>query len=272
MSEANNSSTQARPVDRSAGAPLSVFTITLNEAENIGRLLDSVRDIAAELLVVDCGSTDQTTTIARSMGARVIEHPWQGYSRQKQFALEQCSNEWCLCLDADEAVTPDMAAAIPGLLAAEDVAAYRFGRKDIFAGAIPPDALHKQGGTRLLRKSRCRFETTRTVHEKVIVNGETRKVDVFFLHYGYDDIAKLSEKNNRYSSLKAAEKAARNRRPSLLRLLFAGPVKFLQIYLVQRNCLWGWRGFTRAVAIAYYGFLIEAKRFELAARIEDDDT
>lgn len=256
-------------VDRRDGnsdkLPLSVFTITLNEEANLARLLRSVRALASEILVVDCGSTDDTLNIARSAGVRVIEHPWQGYARQKQFALEKCSNDWCLCLDADEALSDQLAAALPALLQAEDVAAYRFGRKDTFAGEIAPRGLHPQGGTRLMRKSRCRFDTSRTVHEKIIVDGETRKVDLNFLHYGYDDLTTLTDKNNKYSGLKAAEKATGQPRPSLLRLVFSGPVKFFQMYVVQRNFLWGWRGFVRAVATAYYSFAVEAKRFEIMA-------
>lgn len=229
-------------------------------------MLESVRAIADEMLVVDCGSSDKTVEIAEAKGARVIEHPWQGYARQKQFAMEQCQNDWCLCLDADETLTPELAAAIPGLLQHPSVVAWRFGRKDIFAGDTAPDGLHQQGGTRLMRKSKARFDTARTVHEKMIVDGEIRLCELTFLHYGYDSIEVLSDKNNQYSTLKAREKAAKQPQPSYLRLIFSGPVKFLQFYLVQRNFMWGWRGFVRSVATAYYGFCVEAKRFEIAAR------
>lgn len=229
-------------------------------------MLDSVKLIANEMLVVDCGSTDATVEIARARGARVIVHPWQGYARQKQFALEHCRNDWCLCLDADEALSKEAVEGIPALLDNAEVAAWRFKRKDTFVGHVAPEVLHQQGGTRLMRKSRSRFDTSRTVHEKLIVEGEVRLCDLTFLHFGYDNLELLSDKNNRYSSLKAREKAARQRRPSYLRLIFSGPLKFLQYYLVQRNFLWGWKGFARSVATAYYGFSVEAKRFEIAAR------
>ncbi len=248
--------------------PLSVFVITLNEAANLARMLQSVQSFAGETVVVDSGSEDSTVAIAESFGARVISNAWPGYSRQKQFALEQCSNEWCLCLDADEEVTPAMAALIPGLLEDPEVAAWRFGRKDCFVGSAPPDGVHLRGHTRLLRKSRCRFDLTRTVHEGVIVDGRVGKVDAAFLHYGYDDFAGHNDKNNKYAGLKAAEKALAQPRPSYLRLVFAGPVKFLQSYVVHRNFLWGWRGFVQSMSIGYYGFSIEARRFEIAARLK----
>lgn len=246
--------------------PLSVFAVTLNEAANIARMLESVRSFADEMLVVDCGSKDATVPIARAIGAQVIEHPWQGYARQKQFALENCRNEWCLCLDADEAVSDELAAGIGELLKDESVAAYRLARADTFAGEMAPMSLYRHGGTRLFRKSRCRFDTSRTVHEKMIIDGEERRVELAFIHYGYGNLTGLNSKNNKYSGLKAAEKAAHGKAPSWLRLVFSGPVKFLQLYIVQRNFLWGWRGFVRSVATAYYAFCVDAKRFEIAAR------
>ncbi len=248
--------------------PLSVFTITLNEEANIGRLLSSVKDFADELLIVDSGSSDNTLKIAESFGARIISNAWPGYSQQKQFALEHCVHDWCLCLDADEEVTPELAARLPELLQDTEIAAYRFGRKDCFVGSAPPDGVHLRGHTRLLRKSRCRFDLTRTVHEGVIVDGRISRIDVAFLHYGYDDFAGHNDKNNKYSGLKAAEKAHEQPTPSYLRLIFAGPVKFLQSYVVHRNFLWGWRGFVQSMAIGYYGFSIEARRFEIAARLK----
>lgn len=251
--------------------PLSVFAVTLNEAANIARMLESVSGFAGEMLVVDCGSTDATIPIAKAIGAQIIEHPWQGYAKQKQFALERCKYDWCLCLDADEAVSDELAAGIGELLRDESVAAYRLGRTDFFAGEPAAAGIHRQGGTRLIRKSRCRFDTSRTVHEKMIIEGEERKVDLSFIHFGYGNLEALTDKNNKYSTLKAAEKAAGGKTPSLLRLVFSGPVNFLQFYIVQRNFLWGWRGFVRSVATAYYAFCVDAKRFEFAARAKRQD-
>ncbi len=246
--------------------PLSVCTITLNEEANIRRLLASVSDFAGEIVIVDSGSTDNTLRIAEEYGARIFTNQWPGYPRQKQFALDHCTHDWCLSLDADEEITQEMAARLPQLLQDTEVAAYRFGRDDCFAGGIPPAGVHARGHTRLFRKSRCRFDTSRTVHEGVIVDGTTKSVDTVFMHYGYDDLSTHNEKNNKYSSLKAKEKALKQPRPSWLRLVFSGPVKFLQSYVIHRNFLWGWRGFVQSSSTAYYSFSVEAKRFELAAR------
>ena len=87
---------------------LSLVVITKNEADRIGKLLDSA-SIADEIVVVDSGSSDGTVELCRSRGARVVHHDWQGYAAQKQFALETAQGEWVLNLDADEALSEESA-------------------------------------------------------------------------------------------------------------------------------------------------------------------
>src|SRR5215510_2269675 len=95
---------------------LSVCIITLNEEANIGRTLKSVKDIADEILLVDSGSTDATVSIAQSFGAKVFVEPWKGFARQKNSALAKTGCDWILSLDADEEVSPELAADIKALL------------------------------------------------------------------------------------------------------------------------------------------------------------
>ncbi|RYZ66912.1 MAG: glycosyltransferase family 2 protein, partial [Proteobacteria bacterium] len=85
--------------------PLTVTVITLNEERNLPRLLESLRDFAGETIIVDSGSTDQTSQIARSSGARLETHPWLGYGQQKNFAQSLAKYDWVLSIDADEALT-----------------------------------------------------------------------------------------------------------------------------------------------------------------------
>src|ERR1051326_551632 len=99
---------------------LSVCIITLNEEANIARTLRSVQDIADEIIVVDSGSTDSTTSIAQSFGAKVFVESWKGFARQKNSALEKANCEWILSLDADEEVSPELADSIKTLLRSEE--------------------------------------------------------------------------------------------------------------------------------------------------------
>ena len=87
--------------------PLSVSLISFNEEENIGRTLESVKDIASEIIVVDSHSTDKTREIAATFGAKVYEEEWKGFIGQKNSSLKKCSHEWVLCLDCDEVFTSE---------------------------------------------------------------------------------------------------------------------------------------------------------------------
>lgn len=86
--------------------PLSIFIIARQEGDRIGHTLEAVAGLAAEVIVVDSGSDDDTVAVARAHGARVLRHDWEGYGPQKRFAEEQCAQPWVLNLDADEVAPP----------------------------------------------------------------------------------------------------------------------------------------------------------------------
>src|SRR5258708_6256521 len=123
--------------------PLSLVIITRDAAHELADCLASAA-FAAETIVVDSGSRDDTAALAARLGARVIEHAWEGFGPQKNFAVAQARHDWVLCLDADERVTPELAAAIralftkrnPGAAAYAEpkAAAYKFARRNRFLG------------------------------------------------------------------------------------------------------------------------------------------
>src|SRR5579863_9111952 len=113
---------------------LSVAIVSLNEEANLGRTLEGVK-WADEIVVVDSGSTDRTGEIARAYGARVIIEPWRGYVAQKQFAIDLCTKDWILLLDADEEVTPGLGEEIRAAIADRNAATgYKLPRKNLFLG------------------------------------------------------------------------------------------------------------------------------------------
>ncbi|MFI5196474.1 MAG: glycosyltransferase family 2 protein, partial [Chitinophagales bacterium] len=91
---------------------ISIVIITLNEERNLARCLDSVKDVADEIIIVDSYSTDNTTAIARNYNAKIIEHAFMGYGEQKNFADSQAAHDWILSLDADEALSPELQKSI----------------------------------------------------------------------------------------------------------------------------------------------------------------
>src|SRR5262245_51055575 len=124
--------------------PLSVFIITLNEADRVGRAIASVKDWAAEVIVIDSGSTDGTQELCRTLGAKVIHHDWPGYGEQKRFGEEQCHESWLLNIDADEIIPEALAAEIKALFANGEppCAAYSIDMRDMLPGekTAPPFA------------------------------------------------------------------------------------------------------------------------------------
>src|SRR5260370_3516007 len=113
---------------------ISVAIVAMDEEANIGRTLASV-GWADEIVLVDSGSKDRTCEIAREHGARVIVEPWRGYVAQKQYAIELCTKDWVLLLDADEEVSPGLAEEIRGAIASPNAApGYTLRRKNLFLG------------------------------------------------------------------------------------------------------------------------------------------
>src|SRR5687767_666797 len=98
--------------DRNATrVPFSLVVITRDAGAQLHACLNSAR-FADEILIVDSGSVDHTAQVGASFGARIVTQPWLGFGPQKQFAVERAANDWVLCLDADERITPELQAAI----------------------------------------------------------------------------------------------------------------------------------------------------------------
>ena len=113
---------------------ISVAIVAMDEEANIGRTLASVR-WADEIVLVDSGSKDRTCEIARAQGAQVVIEPWRGYVAQKQYAIDRCTKDWVLLLDADEEVSPGLAEEIRAAIAdASAVNGYWLPRKNLFLG------------------------------------------------------------------------------------------------------------------------------------------
>lgn len=193
------------------GKTLSVAIITKNEEANLPRTLASVR-WADEVVVVDSGSTDGTVETARSLGAKVICEAWHGFGRQKNLAIENCSSEWVLSLDADEEVSEELAKEIRTLLeGSPDADAYFLRRRNLFLGRwIRHGGYYPDPKLRLFRKGLAWFKE-RAVHETVQFSGTTRILHGDLIHHAYPTLESYLEHMNRYSSLGAEQAVAKGK-------------------------------------------------------------
>ncbi|GAC1645906.1 MAG: glycosyltransferase family 2 protein [Acidobacteriaceae bacterium] len=181
---------------------LSVCIITHNEAANLPRTLASVR-WADELVVVDSGSTDRTCDIGREFGAHVFIEPWSGFAPQKDSALSKATSDWILSLDADEEVTPELAASIQSAIRTSPaaVAGYFLPRRNLFLHRwIKHGGFYPDPKLRLWRRGAGHFEQ-RPVHETACVAGTTATLSGDLIHHSYPTLAGYIEHMNRYSTL-----------------------------------------------------------------------
>ena len=236
---------------------LSAIVITRNEAGNIGDCLDSLA-FCDERIVVDCGSTDATVDIARNRGARVESHEWRGFGPQKNYALSLACGEWVLSLDADERVTPELAAAIKAVLAKPSADGYEFPRHSTFCGRpMRHSGWYPDYVLRLFRRGKARFDDV-IVHERVICTGSVKRLRVPLLHDPVHRLEDAISRMDRYSTASAEALVARGRRVTFFTGIGHGLFSFFRAYILHAGFLDGAEGFLLAVANAegsYYRYM-----------------
>lgn len=241
--------------------PVSVAVICKNEAHNIGRLLDSVRDFA-EIVIVDSGSTDNTLEIAHRYTDKVYSHEWLGDGPQRQIAIGYCQQNWVLNLDADEMVTEDLKQEIIEAIKNPQIKAYRVKFNDYFMSGFHSGGSKMNAKVRMFRRDSVVFQQ-KIVHASAPdVVGRTGQLKNPVMHYGDMTIENKLNKNNIYSSLMVKEKLLQDKTPSIFKLILVFPSAFIKSYFLRRNFLNGRRGFIGSMINAFYGFLKEAKMYE----------
>jgi glycosyltransferase involved in cell wall biosynthesis len=180
---------------------ISVAIVARNEAENIGRTLASVT-WANEINLVDSGSTDKTIEIAKSFGARIFHESWKGYGPQVNSAIEKCTCDWILNLDADEWLTPELALEIQTLLSGQPrYAAYMVPRLNLIFGRwMRHGGLYPDHKLRLFRRGRARLREDTEPHATPKTQEPTGKLKNHMLHRQYPTIEYYIDHMQRYST------------------------------------------------------------------------
>jgi glycosyltransferase involved in cell wall biosynthesis len=246
--------------------PLSVVIITKNESAVIERCLLSIKDVADEILVVDSGSTDNTAALAACGGAQVIFHAWEGFPKQKVFAVGLASHSWVLSLDADEELSVQAAAEIIRLKETDfgGSSGYNITRRTFFLGKVLNYGMTRtEKFLRLFNRDSARMSGGENIHEGFEVATPNRLKTGYILHNSYRSLEHYFEKFNSYTSLAARQIAVRKKRSGALGVAFKMPVSFCIAYIIRRGFLDGWPGFVAAVLHSFYSFVKYAKAIEL---------
>jgi glycosyltransferase involved in cell wall biosynthesis len=284
----------------STRVPVSVIVPIINEAANLPRCLDCVK-WADEIFVIDSESTDDSIAIARQYGAKVVQFDFNGtWPKKKNWTLENVRfrNDWVFVLDADEVLPPQAEVEFAKAIAeAGDIAGYWINRRFMFMGRWLRHAYYPNWNLRLFRHALGRYEKLtdaptksgdNEVHEHVLVNGRTAKLQVEIDHYAFPSIDVFVEKHNRYSNWEArvaadtllhssSEKISsqtvdRRRKLKTLsqHLPFRPLLRFLYVYVWQKGFLDGAEGYYFARLHGFYEFLSVAKTCELLKQQHDD--
>ncbi|CAG9245095.1 Lipopolysaccharide core biosynthesis glycosyltransferase WaaE [Paraburkholderia unamae] len=237
---------------------LGVAIITKNAALRLAQCLDAVA-FADDIVVIDGGSTDGTADIARAHGARVIEETaWPGFGPQKNRALDALATDWVLSIDADEVVSPELAASIRAAIAAPQADVYAVDRLSSFCGTwIRHSGWYPDWIPRLFKRGRARFSDD-LVHERLVFDASAQRLTGKLLHYSYEDFDAVLRKLDAYSGAGARQRAANGKSGSFGKAVVRGAWAFVRTYVLRAGFLDGRAGFQIAVFNAetvYYRFL-----------------
>ena len=260
---ASHSSVRTETLDK---CPISVVTLTKNEARHIERCLASVA-WADERIVVDSGSTDGTQAIASALGANVVQQAWLGFVPQRQRGVEVARHDWILFLDADEVVDAELAKAIQAVVAAgpnpDD--GFAVNRRDEFFGLLFPNLKNRArraAFVRMFNRQRSCGNPNHLIHEEVKFPGRSIELPGVLLHWRS---FKLAEQLHRYitnADLEATQMAQMGKQASALKLLGWPVLRFLWVYVARGGWRMGEAGLVVALMIAHAEFLRWATLWE----------
>ena len=239
---------------------VSVTIIAFNEEENIEDALKSVH-WAEEIIVVDSGSTDSTIEISKKYTDKVFFNKWEGFAKQKSFALAKAQNDWVLSLDADERISEELKEEIQNsdLTSADG---YYIRRKNYFLDkAIKYCGWGYDYQLRLFKKNKTKL-TDRLVHEGFEVNGKTSRLQNQMIHLTHTDLKKTFAKINDYSTLEAEEKYNRKKINGFTMVLYP-LIAFIQHYFFRKGFLDGVHGLMVSINHAMTKLQVYMKIWEI---------
>ncbi|MBX2959014.1 MAG: glycosyltransferase family 2 protein [Flavobacteriales bacterium] len=248
---------------------LSVVIITFNEEKNIERCLASVKTIADEIVVVDSFSTDKTKEICLKFGVKFIEHQFDGHIEQKNWAITQASSPYILSLDADEALTPELAKEIEQIKNNWQFDGYSFNRLTNYCGKwIKHCGWYPDVKLRLWDSRKGSWKGTNPHDRYEVESNKIKHINQDILHYSYYSISDHIKQVNYFTDIAAKAAFAEGKRSSFLKISTNPIIKFLRDYVFKLGFLDGYYGFIISIISSHATFLKYAKLKQLSSKSE----
>jgi glycosyltransferase involved in cell wall biosynthesis len=253
-----------------AQVAISVVIITFNEENNIARCIDSVIEIADEIVVVDSFSTDATQEICVRKKAKFIEHIFEGHIEQKNFAISQATHPYVFSLDADEALCEELRKSVLAVKHNWQQDAYEMNRLTNYCGQwIRHTDWYPDRKIRLFDRRKARWGG-HNPHDKIILSEGASlgflRGDI--LHYSYHSISQHIGQLNYFTDIGARIAFEQKKKTGNLQILLSPVVKFMKSYLIRRGFMDGYYGFIVCAISAFASFLKYVKLKELYRKHE----
>lgn len=247
---------------------LSAAIICFNEEDKIARCIESLKKVADEIVVVDSFSTDKTVEIikrlSQSLPIKLIQNAFEGHIEQKNFALDQCSHDYVLSLDADEALSPELEASILEVKNNFTANGYRFHRLTNYNGFwVRHCGWYPDTKLRLVKKSAARWQGVNPHDILELKEGTSDFLKGDLLHYSYDSISDHVAQTNRFTTISAKASYKLGKRSSLFKIVTRPVLKFLKDYFLKLGFLDGRYGLIICTINGLSAFLKYSKIKEL---------
>lgn len=242
---------------------LTTVILTKNEEKTIKQVILNAQKCAANVLVVDSGSSDKTVEIAEKCGAKVVYRAWDDdFAAQRNFALLHVTTPWVLYLDADEFLDAELTAAIKNVLASDENKQYSMLRKSHAFGFEYKHGIFKPDEViRLFKTKAVNWEGK--VHERPVCEMPKERLKGYIEHYTYENWQDWWNKAGHYTSIWAEDAYKRNKKTSLGSAFFHAAYGFFRAYIIQAGFIDGWSGLYSSLQHFIYTLMKYLKLYEL---------
>jgi glycosyltransferase involved in cell wall biosynthesis len=248
---------------------ITTVIITKNEGQNIEACIRSAKLVSEEIIVVDCGSIDNTVLLAKNEGAKIIEVEWQCYGHSRNTGAAAAKNNWILSLDADERISTPLGSILSQMELQDSSCIYKIRRENFFQNQkLNYGTLGFEKVPKLYHRHNATWDLF-PVHERLITNGHTKTIKQSILHFGIPGLQEHIEKKEHYALLSAKKYIQQGKRPTFIKRYLSPVFNGLKSYFFQAGFLDGKKGWDIAFTISYYTWLKYKYLKQLTSKKQD---